>query len=44
MMSTSVGDGLPSSAERDLDEVHEQLNDPEEVTLNMRYVNTGAHG
>ena len=30
VMSTSVGDGLSSSAELDMNEVHEQLNDPED--------------
>jgi len=33
VMSTSVGDGLSSSAEQDMEEVHEQLNDPEDSNL-----------
>jgi hypothetical protein len=33
VMSTSVGDGLSSSAEVDMNEVHEQLNDPEDSDL-----------
>ena len=33
VMSTSVGDGLSSSAEQDMNEVYEQLNDPEDSDL-----------
>ena len=33
VMSTSVGDGLSSSAEQDMNEIHEQLNDPEDSDL-----------
>ena len=33
VMLTSVGDGLSSSAEQDMIEVHEQLNDPEDSDL-----------
>ena len=33
VMSTSVGDGLSSSAEQDMNEIHEQLNDPDESDL-----------
>ena len=33
VMSTSVGDGLSSSAEQDMNEIHEQFNDPDDSDL-----------